>query len=504
MIRTAGTGKAAKNSGTAKQASKGTGKMRGASYRGAGDSSSSVVIHIADEPEMKREIPIPDDIEEVRYDFEADELYQAVKEEKTEDSPKAAVTKETEKAGRRTEKQKTSGKAKDGKKKKHGFVKILAAAVLLLAAAFGAFCFYIHSYYKVTNYISDRQVPENLNAERLLADEGWEPLSAAETDALRADASAARKNAAALPAASRNVRNILLVVLDRKDNDYYGSTDGIVLASVNTAAKKINFYPLRTDLYAEIPGHGVGRIGDATVYGGCPLLVRTIADTYGIPVVNYLSTDMKGLIGMINEAGGIPMKLEGEDKVALNVKIKELAAADGADPESWYLTESAGEEANGYQAAASVLLNQDEDERIGRVMEALFRKIGANETGTRLKKILPYTSHNLPMGAVVSGIPSLAGIFGFGTTTTVIPPEDMLSRAKGIIVPEFDRFLAFLAEALSGEADEEAAEESAASTASTADTSEEDSTGSAAVTPEDEIPEPKITPAVPWALAPAV
>ena len=83
------------------------------------------------------------------------------------------------------------------------------------------FYFYINSFYKEASYISDRQVPENLNAEQLLTAEGWEPLTAAEADTIKADASAARKNADVLPMAARNVKNMLLVVLDRKENGFY-------------------------------------------------------------------------------------------------------------------------------------------------------------------------------------------------------------------------------------------------------------------------------------------
>ncbi|MBR3232551.1 MAG: LCP family protein, partial [Lachnospiraceae bacterium] len=410
--------------------------------------------------------------------------------------------------GKKAEKKAAPKKEKTAGKKKHGLLKLLGAAVLLVAAAACAFYFYINSFYKEASYISDRQVPENLNAEQLLTAEGWEPLAAAEADTIKADASAARKNADVLPMAARNVKNMLLVVLDRKENGFYGSADGIVLASVNTDTKKISFYPLRTDLYAAIPGHGIGRLGDATAYGGCPLLVKTLKDTYQIPIVNYLSTDIAGIAKIVNEVGGVPFSLADEDVVALNVKIKELAEADGADPESWYLTDSAAQEANGYQAAGSVILHQGTDDRLGKVMEGLFAKISKKDTGTSLKKILPYIAHNLPLGAVLSGVPSLAGIFSYKTETTVIPPENMLFTARGLIVPEFDAFIAYLADALNGsgaKSTESAASapESTAAESTAAESTVSESTASGSTSSDAEIPEPKITPAAPWVLAPA-
>ncbi len=510
MVKTAGAGKTekVKETGDRTKNIKSDRKKRTPSYRDVSDSASSVVIHIADEPEEKREIPIPEEMEDSFYDFETEKSLAAAAKEKVGENSKAEKAEKEKPTGKKAEKKAAPKKEKAAGKKKNGLLKLLGAAVLLVAAAACAFYFYINSFYKEASYISDRQVPENLNAEQLLTAEGWEPLAAAEAETIKADASAARKNADVLPMAARNVKNMLLVVLDRKENGFYGSADGIVLASVNTDTKKISFYPLRTDLYAEIPGHGIGRLGDATAYGGCPLLVKTLKDTYQIPIVNYLSTDIAGIAKIVNEVGGVPFSLADEDVVTLNVKIKELAEADGADPESWYLTDSAAQEANGYQAAGSVILHQGTDDRLGKVMEGLFAKISKKDTGTSLKKILPYIAHNLPLGAVLSGVPSLAGIFSYKTETTVIPPENMLFTARGLIVPEFDAFIAYLADALngSGAKSTESAASSAESTAAestAAESTVSESTASGSTSSDAEIPEPKITPAAPWVLAPA-
>ena len=510
MVKTAGAGKTekVKETGDRTKNIKSDRKKRTPSYRDVSDSASSVVIHIADEPEEKREIPIPEEMEDSFYDFETEKSLAAAAKEKVGENSKAEKAEKEKPTGKKAEKKAAPKKEKAAGKKKHGLLKLLGAAVLLVAAAACAFYFYINSFYKEASYISDRQVPENLNAEQLLTAEGWEPLAAAEAETIKADASAARKNADVLPMAARNVKNMLLVVLDRKENGFYGSADGIVLASVNTDTKKISFYPLRTDLYAEIPGHGIGRLGDATAYGGCPLLVKTLKDTYQIPIVNYLSTDIAGIAKIVNEVGGVPFSLADEDVVALNVKIKELAEADGADPESWYLTDSAAQEANGYQAAGSVILHQGTDDRLGKVMEGLFAKISKKDTGTSLKKILPYIAHNLPLGAVLSGVPSLAGIFSYKTETTVIPPENMLFTARGLIVPEFDAFIAYLADALNGsgaKSTESAASaaESTAAESTAAESTVSESTASGSTSSDAEIPEPKITPAAPWVLAPA-
>lgn len=475
-IPTAGAKTAAKPEGDPDTAAKE--KKRAPSYRDVSDSASSVVIHIADAPEPKREIPLPDDIEDLLEDIAMEES-----------APKK--TKQDKKESGKTEEGRT------GKKKKNGFIRFAAALLILAGAAACGFYFYIHSFYVLSNYLSDRQVPENLSAEAMLAAEGRTLPDSAEAGTLKADASAARKKAA--DQADKNIKNLLLVVLGKEEGGYYGSADGIVLASMNTDTKEMTFRAFRTDLYAEIPGHGVGCLGDAAAYGGCPLLVRTLADTYGIPVTHYMCTDLDGLRRIVDEAGGIPLALENEDPVKLNVVIKELASADEADPEAFYLTESRAADANGYQAAAAVSLHKGSGDMLAAAAEGIFKKVSAKDTGALIKKMLPFMTHNMPMGTVIAGVPSLAGIFGYETKAEILPPEGMFSETKGLLVPDFDEFFALLA------AHESAPEESAPAESTAAESGEESVSESISESSstESRIPEPEITPADPWILEPA-
>ncbi|MEE3376964.1 MAG: hypothetical protein VZR35_00660, partial [Lachnospiraceae bacterium] len=83
-----------------------------------------------------------------------------------------------------------------------------------------------------------------------------------------------------------------------------------------------------------------------------------------------------------------------------------------------------------------------------------------------------------------------------------------LFTARGLIVPEFDAFIAYLADALSGsgaKSTESAASaaESTAAESTAAESTVSESTASGSTSSDAEIPEPKITPAAPWVLAPA-
>jgi hypothetical protein len=99
-----------------------------------------------------------------------------------------------------------------------------------------------------------------------------------------------------------------------------------------------------------------------------------------------------------------------------------------------------------------------------------------------------------------------------------MPPENVLFTARGLIVPEFDAFIAYLADALNGSgakstesaasaaestAAESTAAESTAAESTAAESTVSESTASGSTSSDAEIPEPKTTPAAPWVLAPA-
>jgi hypothetical protein len=131
--------------------------------------------------------------------------------------------------------------------------------------------------------------------------------------------------------------------------------------------------------------------------------------------------------------------------------------------------------------------------------EGIFKKVSAKDTGALIKKMLPFMTHNMPMGTVIAGVPSLAGIFGYETKAEILPPEGMFSETKGLLVPDFDEFFALLA------AHESAPEESAPAESTAAESGEESVSESISESSstESEIPEPEITPADPWILEPA-
>src|SRR5699024_9264813 len=54
-----------------------------------------------------------------------------------------------------------------------------------------------------------------------------------------------------------------------------------------------------------IPGHGLDKINHAYAYGGVPLSVETVEDTFGIPINFYALVNMEGFEDGIDAIGGV-------------------------------------------------------------------------------------------------------------------------------------------------------------------------------------------------------
>lgn len=63
------------------------------------------------------------------------------------------------------------------------------------------------------------------------------------------------------------------------------------------------------DSYVNIPGYGMNKINAAFAFGGPRLLARTVQDATGLYISHYMSIGLGGLVGVINDIGGVRLCL---------------------------------------------------------------------------------------------------------------------------------------------------------------------------------------------------
>lgn len=109
--------------------------------------------------------------------------------------------------------------------------------------------------------------------------------------------------------------NILLLGLDKREDDEYGRTDTMIVASIDPVTKTVGVMSLPRDLRVTIPfpGYADDKInaayvfGDAHKYpgGGVGLLKRTIYVNFGINVHYFAQVDFRGFEKVVDTFGGV-------------------------------------------------------------------------------------------------------------------------------------------------------------------------------------------------------
>ncbi|MEO5711517.1 MAG: LCP family protein [Nocardioidaceae bacterium] len=98
--------------------------------------------------------------------------------------------------------------------------------------------------------------------------------------------------------------------LTRKQQLAYGvgrgqgrRTDTIMLLHVGSGPNMLMSIP--RDSIVDVPGHGTTKINSAFAFGGPQLLVRTIEQSTGIRVDDYVEIGFSGFIGVVDAVGGV-------------------------------------------------------------------------------------------------------------------------------------------------------------------------------------------------------
>jgi LCP family protein required for cell wall assembly len=100
-------------------------------------------------------------------------------------------------------------------------------------------------------------------------------------------------------------------------------SDTILLLHVPANSTRPTLVSLPRDSYVPIPGHGYNKLNAAYALGGAKLLVQTVQNVTGLPINHYMGIGFGGLVGVVNDIGGVrlclpaPMK---DPKAGLNLK----------------------------------------------------------------------------------------------------------------------------------------------------------------------------------------
>ena len=110
-------------------------------------------------------------------------------------------------------------------------------------------------------------------------------------------------------------QNILLMGVDvasNESNPFKGNrSDTMLLISIAPYGKNINVISIPRDSKVYIPGKNkADKINHAFAFGGAKLAVKTVEESFGVKINNYLAISDAGVIKMIDTLGGLPIYIE--------------------------------------------------------------------------------------------------------------------------------------------------------------------------------------------------
>lgn len=115
--------------------------------------------------------------------------------------------------------------------------------------------------------------------------------------------------------------NILLVGQDKYPGTISKArqrSDSMILCSINPETGKISMISFLRDMYVEIPGgYSNNRLNIPFVFGGFPLLNKTLTTNFGISIDANFMVDMTGFKAIIERLGGVDIKLTAEEAAYL-------------------------------------------------------------------------------------------------------------------------------------------------------------------------------------------
>lgn len=329
--------------------------------------------------------------------------------------------------------------------------KILAGLVIAVLVVFAiVYCVFQH-YYGYSMFVRDDDVAVNydlITADNALGT-GYEGELETELDVSQIKKISEEEAA--------GTYNLLLLGVDRREDDWYGNSDAIILVTVNHDAKKIFLTSFMRDLYAEIPNYGVMKLNTAHAIGGGPLIVETLENTYGVVIDNYARVDFNSMTDIIDALGGVDIEISDEEAKSANNSIKEMCKMQGKKYKENKLQSGGKLHLNGIQAVAYSRIRKvgnsdyERTERQRKVLTELFNNITQlkfRDMSKLLNQILPLITHNVDQLTMVSLIARLPEMVTYDIVTDRIPYQDMYYSQNELLIPELEATVAKLQETI--------------------------------------------------------
>ena len=318
---------------------------------------------------------------------------------------------------------------------------VVVIIIALIASAIFAVCVIAKNLYDDTNYVSDDNAMDNYEAVEDIEeidpeDAKGETLTSDEESDLEAQMQD-WANAEEITN-DKNVYNVLLIGVDRREASWAGNSDSMILISLNYNKKQISMISLMRDTYVNIPGVGMRKLNAAHANGAGPLLLKTVTQNYKIQVDRYASVDFNGMIKIIDEVGGVDLTLSQAEVDVANKYIAEMCYFRGESPAKHYYKSAGAQHCSGIQAVAYARIryvghaDYQRTERQRTILTKIFEKaktMSVTELYNFANEVMPYVTHNIPEDEMWNVLAKAPSILGYDLVKDRIPYDGLYKTA---------------------------------------------------------------------------
>ena len=202
--------------------------------------------------------------------------------------------------------------------------------------------------------------------------------------------------------------NIALFGIDSEDG-VAGRSDAIMVATIDPIHNKLKLTSIMRDSYVNIDSHGYDKINHAYAFGKAPLAIKTINESFGLNIQDFVAVDFNSLPYIIDLLGGIELNITNEELNYINFYINEINSLDNTT--SLNITTSGLQHVDGVQALAYSRIrytsggDYERTQRQRTVLNALFDKalnISPTKYLNLINDILPHVQTSLSANDILS------------------------------------------------------------------------------------------------------
>ncbi|MCD7842341.1 MAG: LCP family protein [Lachnospiraceae bacterium] len=267
---------------------------------------------------------------------------------------------------------------------------------------------------------------------------------------VRAEESETEAASVSLPG-GEDIYSILLIGSDRREDNWNGNSDVMIVMTVNTNTQKIILTSYMRDLYADIPGYGVHKLNYAYAAAGADKLIETLEESYDIEIDNYAAVDFDGMADIVDLLGGVDVALNEDEVEYLNQEL-EVAEEQSDEEDADTIYHLTGAQAVSYMRIRYVgNADYERTQRQRNVLSEIFenaKEMSAAELTELAQEILEMTDHDISALDMISLLGSLSGLTEYELVENRIPYDGLYTSQDEMLVPDFEATIEKLHEVL--------------------------------------------------------